>query len=65
MAKKNQSTRLTKQHKKSHGVVGIFGEGAKLHDLNVGQISNLVIKQLLFTHKGKAKSWTTMKCLIL
>jgi type II restriction enzyme len=46
MAKKNQSTRLTDQHKKSQGVVGIFSEEAKLHDLTVGQISNLVIKQL-------------------
>ena len=46
MAKKNQSKRLTKQHKKSQGVVGIFGDKAKLHDLTVGKISNLVIKQL-------------------
>lgn len=46
MAKKNQSKRLTNQHKKSQGVVGIFGDEAKLHDLTVGEISNLVIKQL-------------------
>jgi type II restriction enzyme len=46
MAKKNQSTRLTTQHKNSHGVAGIFGDGAKSHDLTVGQISNLVIAQL-------------------
>ena len=46
MAKKNQSTRLTTQHKKSQGVVGIFGDEARLHDLTVGQISNLVIAQL-------------------
>lgn len=46
MAKKNQSSRLTKQHKESHGVVGIFGEEAKLHDLAVGNISQLVIKKL-------------------
>ena len=46
MAKKNQSTRLTKQHKKSQGVVGIFGDKAKLHDLTVGEISKLVIEQL-------------------
>jgi type II restriction enzyme len=37
---------LTNQHKKSQGVVGIFGDNAKMHDLTVGQISNLVIKQL-------------------
>ncbi len=46
MAKKNQSKRLTNQHKKSHGVVGIFGDKAKLHDVTVGKISHLVIEQL-------------------
>ena len=46
MAKKNQSKRLTNQHKKSHGVVGIFGDEAKLHDITVGKISHLVIEQL-------------------
>ena len=46
MAKKNQSKRLTRQHKISHGVVGIFGEEAKLHDLTVEQVSHLVLKQL-------------------
>ena len=46
MSKKNQSKRLTNQHKKSHGVVGIFGDKAKLHDLTVGRISHLVIEQL-------------------
>ena len=46
MTKKNQSKRLTNQHKKSQGVVGIFGDEAKLHDLTVGKISNLIIKQL-------------------
>lgn len=46
MAKKNQSKRLTNQHKESHGVVGIFGNEAKSHDITVGKISNLVIEQL-------------------
>jgi len=46
MSKKNQSKRLTSQHKKSQGVVGIFGDEAKLHDMTVGQISKLVIEQL-------------------
>lgn len=46
MAKKNQSERLTVQHKESKGVVGIFCEEAKLHDMTVGEISHLVIKQL-------------------
>lgn len=46
MSKKNQSKRLTNQHKKSQGVVGIFGDEAKLHDVTVGKISQLVIEQL-------------------
>lgn len=46
MTKKNQSNRLTEQHKESQGVVGIFGEEAKLHDTTVGRISHFVIKQL-------------------
>lgn len=46
MAKKNQSNRLTHQHKVSHGVVGIFGDEAKKHDLAVGQVSLLVLEQL-------------------
>ena len=46
MAKKVQSNRLTNQHKESQGVVGIFGDEAKLHDITVGKISNLIIEQL-------------------
>ena len=46
MAKKNQSSRLTNQHKESHGVVGIFGDEAKIHDATVGEISKLVIEYL-------------------
>lgn len=46
MAKKNQSNRLTTQHKESKGVVGIFGEEAKLHDIAIGEISHQVIEQL-------------------
>lgn len=46
MAQKNQSVRLTEQHKKRHGVIGIFGEEAKLHDLTVGEISHHVINKL-------------------
>ncbi len=37
MAKKNQSKKLTNQHKQSQGVVGIFGGEAKLHDITVGK----------------------------
>lgn len=46
MAKKNQSNRLTTQHKASKGVIGIFGNEAKLHDMTVGKISHFVIEQL-------------------
>ncbi len=46
MAKKNQSDRLTNQHKDSRGVVGIFGEDAKSHDIAVGTISHLVKSKL-------------------
>ncbi len=46
MAKKNQSKRLTNQHKESKGVVGIFGEDAKSFDNTIGEISHFVIKQL-------------------
>ncbi len=46
MAKKNQSKRLTNQHKKSQGVVGIFGDEAKSYDITVGKISHVIIEQL-------------------
>jgi type II restriction enzyme len=46
MTKNNQSKRLTDQHKKSQGVIGIFGGDAKMHDLTVGKISKLVMGEL-------------------
>lgn len=46
MSKKQQSKRLTEQHKESKGVVGIFGEEAKLHDMTVGKVSRFVRQQL-------------------
>ncbi len=46
MSKKNQSGRLTRQHKKSQGVVCIFGGDAKSHDLAVGEVSRLVVAAL-------------------
>lgn len=46
MSKKNQSNRLTNQHKDSHGVIGIFGEGARRHDILVSDISKQVKKEL-------------------
>jgi|TARA_A100001518_G_scaffold2846_1_gene2832 type II restriction enzyme len=46
MSKKNQSNRLTSQHKLSQGVVGIFGEVARLHDVTVGKIAKIVMAEL-------------------
>ena len=46
MSKKNQSNRLTTQQKESKGVVGIFGEEAKIHDMTVGEVSHLALKKL-------------------
>ena len=50
MAKKNQSERLTNQHKENQGAVGIFGDEAKSHDITVGEISKLVIKHLAYEY---------------
>lgn len=62
MAKQNQSNRLTVQHKESKGVIGIFGEDAKLHDTTIGEISHQVVKrlenefpQLEFRHRTSIK----------
>ncbi len=46
MAKKEQSKRLTRQHKTSRGVIGIFGDKAKIHDMEIEQLSLLVLEQL-------------------
>lgn len=46
MTKKNQSSRLTIQHRESQGVVGIFGIEAKKHDQTTGDISHVVLKAL-------------------
>ena len=46
MAVKNQSNRLTEQQKEGHGVLSIFGEEAKTHDVLVGDISKRVITEL-------------------
>ena len=44
--KKNQSSRLTSQHKQSKGVVGIFGPEAKLHDAEVSKVAGMVLEAL-------------------
>lgn len=60
---KNQSKRLARQHKRSKGVVGIFGHEAKHHDAEVADVSLYVLTilknefpQLEFRHrKGVTK----------
>jgi len=46
MSNKHQSLRLTTQHLLSKGVIGIFGELARSHDMNVSEVSKLVIVEL-------------------
>lgn len=46
MQTKNQSKRLTRQHKRSHGVEGIFSDEAKFHDMTVKDISNHILNGL-------------------
>jgi len=47
---KGQTIRLTTQHISSGGVVGIFGEGAKVHDKFVGRASLNVFEALKKAH---------------
>ena len=47
MKRNNQSTRLTTQHKASQGVIGIFGEIAKRHDIKVGEIASKYLVEAL------------------
>lgn len=42
----NQSTRLTAQHKKSQGVIGIFGDEAQKHDKEVLNTSQRAMERL-------------------
>ncbi|MBM4639499.1 restriction endonuclease [Rhodococcus hoagii] len=46
MANGGQTNRLTTQHLANRGVDGIFGELAKKHDGNVGEIAGLAVKKL-------------------
>lgn len=46
MAKRPQTERLTVQHVENEGVVGIFGELARRHDISVGEISEEVLNAL-------------------
>ena len=46
MSRKNQSRRLTRQHKQSRGVIGIFGREAKTHDAEVSKVALLVLSLL-------------------
>lgn len=46
MLEKNQSNRLTSQHKGSQGQIGIFGKEAKTHDRSVSKVSKQVLESL-------------------
>lgn len=46
MSKKNQSHRLTDQHKESQGVIGIFNDEAQKHDSLVSRVSKDIIECL-------------------
>lgn len=55
---KNQSKRLTLQHKETKGVLGIFGEEAQIHDKEVSKVSLLAMDylklefpKLIFRHR--------------
>ncbi|GAA7162079.1 hypothetical protein VN0480_14180 [Helicobacter pylori] len=52
MDKRNQSQRLSKQHKESLGVTNIFTDEVKLHDMGVSSISKLVMQKLEDEFKG-------------
>ena len=55
---KKQSNRLARQHKRSQGVIGIFGKEAKFHDAEVAKVAAMVLEvlkckfpQLEFRHR--------------
>ena len=43
---KGQASRLSIQHEVAGGPLGIFGEEAKKHDFNIGEVSTLILKAL-------------------
>ena len=51
MARKQQSNRLSDQHKDSQGVAGIFGENAKIHDLKVSKVAKHAVNSLESEYK--------------
>lgn len=64
MARKNQSKRLTAQHKESHGEIGIFGAEAKEHDSLVTRVSKEIIEELKAKYPPlsfRHRPWITKK----
>ena len=49
---KGQASRLSLQHEIAGGPLGIFGEEAKKHDLNIGDVSILIYKALNQNYKN-------------
>ena len=50
--KKSQSRRLTRQHKRANGVVGIFGVEAKSHDAEVSKVALVALDMLARKYPG-------------
>lgn len=46
MSKESQTSRLTRQHKRSKGAIGIFGREAKAHDAEVLAVARAVVESL-------------------
>ena len=47
---KGQASRLGKQHELAGGPLGIFGEQAQQHDVNIGEVSEIIFKRLRKTY---------------
>ena len=47
---KGQASRLSSQHEIAGGPLGIFGQEARKHDLNIGEVSELIHRGLIETY---------------
>ena len=63
MARKNQSKRLTEQHKESHGEIGIFGAEAKEHDSLVQRFSHRAMATIGIERKCTTLCWMWQRLL--
>jgi len=49
---KGQSRRLERQHQLAGGPLGIFGDGAKKHDLSIREVMNVIMEALQASYPG-------------